>query len=236
MLKLSGGKSDKDRISFYTSDNDVTAIRHSNGEITIEFGTENEPDISTLMIIFGIFATITLIKAGVLIPLIEAKTISIIWYFVPTFFYAILTIFPIIDLRKTGGRELLRNHGAEHKVWSAYKRLKRVPTVEEANRFSRINKDCGVTMFTALLTSQLIGVIVYLQTSFIIPEIILYLIPLFFRKIFPFNFIGKIAQFFTTSEPNSNNIELAIAALSALERREILGDILTDDFSNISKN
>ena len=38
MLKLSSGKSEKDRISFYTSDNGATAIRNQNGEITIEYG------------------------------------------------------------------------------------------------------------------------------------------------------------------------------------------------------
>lgn len=236
MLKLSSGKSDKDRISFYTSDNGATAIRHSNGEITIEFGKKNVPVMKSIMVLLGIFGTLSLIKAFVILPLIESNKIGTIWYLIPTFFYAIIMILSIIAVRKTGGRELLKNHGAEHKVYSAYKRLKRVPTVEEANRYSRINKACGVTIFSAYITSQLIGFIVYLQTSFIIPEIILFLIPLFFQTIFPFNFIGKIAQFFTTSEPKRRNIELAIAALSALERREILGDILTDAFSNIFRN
>ncbi len=131
---------------------------------------------------------------------------------------------------------MLRNHGAEHKVFSAYKKLGRIPTVEEANHFSRINKACGVTIYSAFITAQLIGFIVYIHTSYIIPEILLFLIPLFFQTIFPFNFIGKLAQFFTTSKPQKRNIELAIAALSALERRELLGDMLSDAFSNISRS
>ena len=233
MLKLSSGKSEKDRISFYTSDNGATAIRNSNGEITFEYGKKNVSVMKALAILLGIFGTLSLVKAFVLIPLIKNNTIGTVWYLIPTFFYSFLAVISIIAVRKTGGEELLRNHGAEHMVFSAYKKLKRVPTVEEAKHFSRINRACGITVYSAFITTQLIGFVVYIHTSYIIPEILLFLIPLFFQTIFPFNFIGKVAQFFTTSRPKKRNIELAIAALSALERRELLGNMLSDVIGNI---
>lgn len=236
MLKLSSGKSEKDRISFYTSDNGATAIRNKNGEITIEYEKKNVSVMKAIPVLYGIFGTLSLVKTCVLIPLIQNKIIGTIWYLIPTFFYSFLTVISIISVRKTGGKELLRNHGAEHKVFTAYNKLGRIPTVEEANQFSRINKTCGVTIYSAFITTQLIGFIVYIHTSYVIPEILLFLIPLFFQTIFPFTFIGKVAQFFTTSRPKKRNIELAIAALSALERRELLGDMLSDAFSNIFMN
>ena len=53
-----------------------------------------------------------------------------------------------------------------------------------------------------------------------IPEIIVFLNSIIVPYTFPFNLLGIIAQFFTTSEPEESNIELAIAALSALETSE----------------
>ena len=162
MIKLSSGKSEKDRISFYTCDNGATAIRNKNGEFTIEYGKKNVPIMKSIAILLGIFGTLSLVKAFVLIPLIENKIIGTVWYLIPTFFYSFLAIISIIVVRKTGGKELLRNHGAEHKVFLAYKKLKRIPTVKEANHFSRINNACGITIYSAFITTQLIGFIVYI--------------------------------------------------------------------------
>lgn len=220
MLKLSSGHSEKDRISFYSCDNCATAILCENGKINVEFSKKNVSTNKYILTFLGIFGILSFFKALVLIPLIKFNTIKKIWYLVPAFYYCVITLLGIIDIRKNGGQELLRNHGAEHKVFAAYKKLGRIPTFKEANKFSRINNSCGITIFSAFITSQILGFIVYINTSFIIPEILLFLIPLFFQKAFPFNFIGKIGQFFTTSKPQKQNIELAIVALSELERRE----------------
>lgn len=220
MIKVRSGKSEKDRISFSTKTNTVTAIRKENGDIFLDFKNQNESFGQALLVLLGIFGTLSLIKAFVLVPLIENHIIQTTWYLVPSFCYLFLIIFSIIVVRKSGGKELLRNHGAEHMVFSAYNKLKKVPTVEEARHFSRINRACGATIFSAFMTAQLIGFIVYLLTGFVISELILFLVPLFFQTIFPFNFLGKVAQFFTTSKPEKQNIELAIFALLSLERRE----------------
>lgn len=236
MLKLSGGHSEKDRISFYTSDNGVTAIRNENGEITFEFEKNDDSITEPVAAILGISVALSIVKRFLLIPLINNRIIGTVWYLIPIFFYSFLAIISIIYVRKNDGKEFLRNHGAEHKVFAAYNKLKRIPTIEEANQFSRIAKTCGVTTYSALITSQLIGFIVYINTGYVVSEILLFFVPLFFDSIFPFNFIGKIAQLFTTSNPEKENIELAIAAITALELTELLADMSSDDFNNIFKN
>ena len=233
MLNLSSGRSEKDRISFYTSNNGITAIRNANGNISIEFGKQNSPLKATLELL-GIFGTLSAIKAYLLIPLIENKTIGLIWYLIPTFFYLFLLVFSIVSVRKKSGINFLKNHGAEHMVFTAYKKLKRIPTIEEAKNFSRINSRCGINIYSAFITSQLIGFLVYVYTDYKISEILLFLAPLFLSPIFPFNFIGELAQFFTTAKPEDSNIELAIAALSALEKRENLVDSFIDSIRNSS--
>lgn len=58
-----------------------------------------------------------------------------------------------------------------------------------------------------------------------ISEWILYVVPLLIGNCFPFNVIGEFAQFWTTSKPNDRNIELAISALCALEKRNLISDL-----------
>ena len=225
MLKLLSRKSRKDRISFFTRNNGVTAIRQKNGKITLKYTPDNFPDIKATAISLAIFSALSLVKEFILVPLIKNNTIGTVCYFIPAFFCLLLAVMSIIAERKTGGEEFLRNHGAENKVYSAYKKLKRIPTVEEANHFSRINRVCDITVHSSFITTQLIGFIVYINTDFMIPEVVLYLFHYYFKQYFPFNFIGKLAQLFTTSKPTKQNIELAIAALSELERVELLDNM-----------
>ena len=86
MLNLSSGRSEKDRISFYSSSNGATAIRNTNESISIEFGKTNIHLKATIMLL-GIFCTLSIIKTYVIISLIEYKTIGLIWYLISTFIY-----------------------------------------------------------------------------------------------------------------------------------------------------
>ena len=52
---------------------------------------------------------------------------------------------------------------------------------------------------------------------------------------FPFNLLGKLAQFWTTSPADDENIELALAALKALEMREQISNIVSVIFDSITK-
>ncbi len=217
MVNVSAGISQVDRITFYDSKIGATAIQHSDGEIEVKYEVKNAKT-SNVIFSFVVFLLLPLIKSFCIMPFVDNETSMVYLYLLPALFYLLVAIVLIKAIRKKGNENLLRNHGAEHMVFSAYKKLKRIPSIEEAKNFSRINKNCGITIFFAFFTSQLIGFFVYKYANYRISEWILYLVPLFFRTIFPFNILGKLAQFLTTSKPNDNNINLAITAMSALER------------------
>ena len=65
-----------------------------------------------------------------------------------------------------------------------------------------------------------ISFIVYIHFGIVIPEKVLYIVPLFIHGFFPFNILGKLLQLLTTAEPDDSNVDLAIAALEALDEKE----------------
>lgn len=222
-----GGQSQKDRIMFYSNNNTATAIRNKNGTISFEYGkpeTTSGINFKSYVLLSIPFIGPLLLK-NLLIYLIDNKTIVSICYLIPFLFYSIMTLVAIIQVRKEGGIEYLRNHGAEHKVVAAYLKLRRAPTIQEANSFSRISNHCGTTLFSCFITPQLIGFIVYVLTGYIILEPLLLLITVLLA-ILPIDFLGKLLQLFTTSKPKQCNIELAIAALIALNEKELSDDYI----------
>lgn len=219
-MELLGGKSEKDRIVFYNGLYSATAIRNENNEIetVCEVKKKFKLDFSKLsMSPISMFAVISIIKAYGIIPLIRSGIINVIWYLLPAMIFAIFFIYTIVSVRHNGKESLLRNHAAEHKVFRACEKLKRCPTIEEAKEYPRIDKNCGITLYSAFIISQIIGFIVFLKFGYKISEIILFLISFFLAPYFPFNILGLFSQLFTTKEPMDENIELAIAAVSALE-------------------
>lgn len=227
MINLSGGSSEKDWICFHTRSNSIAAIKQEDGTIKFEIVCTKKQDTSffkSILAIFSVFIIPSFIKTLVLIPLIKNNRISVMWYLISAFFYTIFTLILIIYTRKRNGKEFLRNHGAEHMIYAAYKKLKRIPSIQESYKFSRIAKDCGATIFSGFITAQIIGFMVYVYTQFVIPEIVLLLMPLFFCDTFPFNLIGKFAQLLTTCKPKPKNLRLAISALYALEMLEYRGE------------
>jgi len=226
MINLASAKSEKDRISFFTTKNGISAIKTSDGKLNFKLENREEASDNTfvgIISIIVIFSILSFIKSFFLIPLIESNKIGAIWYLSVSFFYTCFMILGIILMRKEGGIELLRNHAAEHMIYAAYQKLKRVPSIQEAMQYSRIASNCGVTIFSGFITSQIIGFIIYVNTGIIIPEILLIFASIFFCSFFPFNLIGRFAQLFTTSKPKTKNLKLAIYSISALEIIEVYG-------------
>ena len=226
MINLTSGKSEKDRITFYSKNFMATAIRDENNEIKTKFNKKDDNILNGVLFLLGIFGGLSVIKSFIIIPLIKKEILGSIWYLFPVFVYLFFMIVSIIYINSTGGKKMLKNHGAEHKVYFAYKRLKRVPSIEKAKKYSRFNSSCGVSIYSAFITTQLIGFWAYFYAGFKIPELILFLIPLFFSNFVPFSLLGLFAQLFTTHQPDDENIELAIAALESLEKNSYYFDKL----------
>jgi len=127
--------------------------------------------------------------------------------------YIVCNIYTVCNFLGDTGR---RNHGAEHKIIAAYEKLQRIPSIAEARKFSRIHSGCGTTRVCSILIGQLIGFIIYYFTGFAISEIVLLIVPRIFSSFMPFNLAGMLFQFFATKEPKDENLELAIAALTAV--------------------
>ena len=213
---LIGGHSDNDRITLHSFNNTVTAIKLKTGEIKYE--TENTKFISLSNFFYTIIGYAILYlphhyKANHIIKEIETGNKPTYFYLALALFYLLITIISLIYMQIT--QNILMNHSAEHMIIHAYHRLKRIPTIEEAKHFSRFSFFCGSNVAPALIVAQLIGYIVYIHTGFIIPEILLFIVPHIIPGIF---LVGLIAQLFTTKKPHDENIELAIAAISELER------------------
>ncbi len=234
MLTISMGHSDKNWISYTGLSHTSRAIRQSDGEIKTETVSKKAPpsNWSTLQFnpvtsfLFGIFSTfviyiLPIIKGFWLNPMIKRHEVSSYYYLISVPLIILLIIFGVISIINTDPKhEIRKNHGAEHKVIRAYEELEYIPTINKAQNFSRISSGCGATIYSALITGQLIGYFVYIYYGFMIPELLLYIVPLFFHSVFPFNLFGKIVQFFTTDKPDDDNIELAIAALTELMHTE----------------
>jgi uncharacterized protein YqhQ len=222
-MRVCGGEAFEDRISFFTSKNQGTAIRNEDGTITIDDYVKKEEDIS-LNRFYVFMVAILVIKNLLIIFFISKGMLSKEWYLLPTVILSILFIYslkPFIEQE-----QLRKNHGAEHMVFSAYKKLKKIPTIEESMRFSRINAKCGTTLVGSLITAQLIGYFVYKFIGYEIPDIVLFIAPFIVGGVVPLSFIGVLGQLIVTNKPDNKNIELAIAAISALEKEEMKEEIV----------
>ena len=219
------GSSHKNYISFYAGNNIATAFREQNGEITIHLGevpkNKSEELIANTsiknigLICMWLFFCSLIVKEYYFLPNINSAECSILWYLLPFvlwLIYIVCNIYTVCNFLGDTGR---RNHGAEHKIIAAYEKLQRIPSIAEARKFSRISNGCGITLLSSILIGQLIGFVIYCITGFAISEIVLLVVPIFFSSFMPFNLAGMLFQFFTTKEPKDENLELAIAALTA---------------------
>lgn len=142
------------------------------------------------------------------------------------FIYAIivisLTISMSLFVTKSKTRliwDLRGLHGAEHTVLNAYSKLGRVPTVEEASRFSRFHNYCGTNTTLSDIIAAIITIIVSFQTTSWTRAIIVIIIPIIMNllaKTGIFNFV----QFITTDKPCKKELEVAIAGVKLWDEKE----------------
>lgn len=223
MARITKGRSYVDKITFSDDEYESTAIQMSNGEIKVECEKKKEMGFSAAIISIVLFIIICVIDIKLMIPFLSNGVLRVyIFYSIIAGIFAMIMYVAMKEIRKKENANLLKNHGAEHMVFKAYRKLKRIPTVSEAREFSRIDSHCGINQFSAIIIAQLIAIFIYWRTGYIISEILILTIVPMFASIFPFNFIGNIAQFWTTSEPRDSNIRLAISALKGLEDRVLL--------------
>ena len=223
MIKLEGGSSSKNKITFHTEKIEATATRTKNGEIEITYNIKKNDNYTKKEFIL---ATIFLLVAA----FIESQTLTALmryldflkaWYFIPILLYSIpfSALVSYIKFR-SDSNYFTQNHAAEHMVNQAYLSLKRLPTVEEVKHFSRFTKNCGSSLYSSLVIGHIIAYVLFLAFDITVPHLITFTFSLALSRFFPFYTLGLLAQFFTTQKTNNESIELALAALKALEDYE----------------
>lgn len=105
-----------------------------------------------------------------------------------------------------------RFHSAEHMIVNAFNQLNRIPTLEEAWKFSRFNKKCGTNSIThVFLVSTILFYCTFLQNSIlrlVIPVCLILLVSILAK----FHLLCW-GQVFTTLPPTDMEINVAITGL-----------------------
>lgn len=231
-MELEKGRSGYNSISFYTKNFKATAMRNEHGKIEVaidEIGVLNlteRGDFIANIISYVSIGVVILLELLIIKPIIVKFNLLTFFYIFPIiFWFSYLIISIIFDFEIPNNSKMLKkNHGAEHMIYNTYRKLKRIPLVSEVKNFTRFSGSCGAIGYSSLIMSHLIAYLIYTKFTIAIPQTIMLIIGLYLFKIFPFNFIGLLVQFFTTQKPDDNNIELGIAALCALECCEINRD------------
>lgn len=106
-----------------------------------------------------------------------------------------------------------RFHGAEHKILNAYNALNRLPTMDEALKYSRFYMFCGCTMVSVFLAfGTAIYLCIVIFEGIVITIIAILVMCYFILKLWTRGKLN-IFQLFSTSEPTTIEVEVALEGL-----------------------
>lgn len=123
--------------------------------------------------------------------------------------------------------EVRKFHAAEHMIVNAYRKLHRVPSIEELRKYSRFNSLCGTNLSLAILffcIPYLIGYFFKLDYSLYAMIIIILELSL---PLGLFNFV----QVFVTKKPTDKELNVAIEGLKAWIENEQKAENEENNFS-----
>ena len=124
----------------------------------------------------------------------------------------LLTFVRITYIERKKTKSMLRFHSAEHMIINAYKELHRIPTIEEARKYSRFNNNCGTNEITRnIIICNLVCIFSFIleYNSFIIAVIISIIVVNILVRSGLFNFVQK----FTTLPTTDKELKVAIEGL-----------------------
>lgn len=213
-LKLSGGSSSTNSVSFFLkkSDKGIEAVRQEDGTIVTK-EVDSVEQLKTMMKLLKVIFICSLFREFSFLLNLPSW-----FYHVPTLIW--MGLFLIGILFALANREIRMYHGAEHKVAHWYSKKNVGNDIESIKRCSRIHAYCGTNLLATIVTFQLASSICLNLFSFHIPEIITAILPLYVYNIFPFNLLGMFTQIITTANPTAKHIKVAVQALSTLIKIE----------------
>lgn len=127
-----------------------------------------------------------------------------------------------ISLKVGSMQSAARFHAAEHMALNAYRKLQRIPTLEEIRHFSRFSQTCGsMELFRNTLSYFLVSIcMAYMNV--LNPIVYILLIIACPLLVFCLDKVGllKLLQVFLTSKPTDLELQVAIKGLEEFERME----------------
>lgn len=213
-LKLSGGSSSKNSVTFFLNERDkgIEAVRQEDGTIVTK-EVDSVQRFKEMIKLIKVIAICSMFREFVLF-----LNLPMWLYHVPTFLWT--GLFLIAILYMLANHEIRMYHGAEHKVAHWFKKKNVGNDIESIKRCSRIHRYCGTNLIATIVTFQLASSICLGVWDFHIPEIIIAALPFFAYKIFPANILGMFIQIITTAPPTDRHIIVAVEALSTLIKKE----------------
>lgn len=209
-LKLSGGSSSENSVSFFLkkSDKGVEAVRQEDGTIVTK-EVDSIEQLKNMMKLQKVIFVCSLFREFSFL-----LNLPIWLYHVPTFMFC--GVFLIVIVVVLSNREMRMYHGAEHKVAHWYSKKNVGNDIESVKRCSRIHSYCGTNLLATIVTFQLASSIGLSLFSLHIPEVITAILPFYVYNVFPFNLLGLLAQIITTATPTDKHIVVAVRALTTL--------------------
>lgn len=171
---------------------------------------------------------------------------NILEYFLLIFPFAcfISLISYILIVRKTAyGQSIFRFHSAEHMVLNAFEKLQKVPSLEEAKKFSRFSSSCGTNyIISKIIDFSLLclGIIFFKQHIFLLIQaknfyvFQIYVIRRLLGILWKLSFVCLLKeilfmcgilnflQYLTTMPPTDKELDVSIACLQSLFNNEYL--------------
>lgn len=130
MVRIASGRSYNDKIMFSDLEFEATATQMPDGEVKIECEKKKKMKFSVAIIALVFMVILWVIDIKLMIPFLIKSSVRVyIFYSIIATIYTMFILVAINELTKTKNVNLIRNHGAEHMVFTAYRKLKRIPTV-----------------------------------------------------------------------------------------------------------
>ena len=233
-MKLLGGRAGYNSVTFESEIHSATATRKGNDIIvtkTIKDDKETKLEVFIYKIPFvrayWIISKIFFIKMGLFLLLFGTAFSYFLYKIIPTSqaiysnYYQLLII-PASMLLFNKCSKTKYYHGAEHKVANDYEKNGKV-SIETAINQSCVNSDCGTNLWVGLMIISGLLYPLFHSWAMVLGWGINYEVMRSDNKaiewiVKPIYFVGSILQkYIFTSEPNMEQLEVAIMAFEVLE-------------------
>lgn len=219
LKRVHAGLSTEDSVSYIVDGYVVSSIKDKNGEnyncvFRYPGHSYEKESIDKLMNVFSLLLICIVSILGQSIIKSLFGSMSFILALEIVIFLFISTMFEkALNYMLSKDPKILKNHGAEHKVFNAATKKGSVPTLEEAKKASRFCPWCGVKVFSVILSLISLNIVLSAFNLYVIPFGIVLVAGYKLPGYDPFCYYVQKRK--TTAEPSDEELSLALNAFTA---------------------